>query len=75
MAAPKNPNTTEANRKRREQGDTTAANRLADAGYLVLSPAELGKLSDEMRKDLRVAVSALDVRVPLALTDRRPHIA
>jgi hypothetical protein len=38
MAAPKNPNTAEANRKRREQGDATAARRLVAAGYLVVRP-------------------------------------
>lgn len=51
-----------------------AADRLADVGYLVLSPADLGKLSGEMRKDLRVTVSGLGLRVPLALTDRHASV-
>lgn len=50
MPAPKNPNTAEANRKRRELGDATAAKRLAEAGYVVLPPNAIDRLTAEYRK-------------------------
>lgn len=47
MAAPKNPNVTNAAAKRRRIGDETAAARLRAAGWFLASPDEIAKIEAE----------------------------
>lgn len=84
MPAPKNPNVAGAAAARRRIGDLTAANRLFDAGYLVLSPEELTQMSENLREEIRHWLSRADLRVPHGLqasvacdevAERREHKA
>jgi hypothetical protein len=53
MAAPKTPNTAAAAAARRRLGDATAALRLREAGYVVLSPEQLAQLPGDVRALLK----------------------
>lgn len=56
MPAPKTPNPVPAAAARRRLGDATAARRLREAGYLVLSPEQLAELPEHVRAALLVTV-------------------
>jgi hypothetical protein len=74
VPAPKNPNVASAAAARRRIGDTTAANRLFDSGYLVLSPDELDQMPETVRDQLRTWLARTEFRVPPALRSSSPAL-
>jgi hypothetical protein len=72
MPAPKNPNVTSAAAARRRIGDLTASNRLTKAGYLVLSPEDLGQLPESLRAELQDRLARADRYAPHGLSALAP---